>query len=67
MELRKRFARGLLVSHHVRARVGIHRIHFYRIAHRLLHPKEAPASANVHRYYAQRREDRGFSPPWLVR
>jgi hypothetical protein len=46
---------------------GIHRIHLYRTVHRVVHPQEAAALVHVHRYYAQWREDRGLSAPWLVR
>jgi hypothetical protein len=46
---------------------GIHRIHFYRTVHRVVHPEEPAALAHVHRFYAQWRADRGLSTPLLFR
>ena len=47
--------------------LGLHRIHLYRTVHRVIHPNEAALLTHVHRFYAQWREDRGLSAPWLVR
>jgi hypothetical protein len=46
---------------------GIHRIHFYETAHRVIHPQEPAALAHVHRYYAQWRVNHGLPVPLLFR